>query len=90
MASRNIVLKIQFVISFAVVFGLLIRIFDFLSIVNPWLENLIILEYFKKTCNNGPVLFIITRLQYLDSLCGCLRSSGTGNETAVLSKIDEL
>ena len=45
MASRNIVLKIQFVISLAVVFELLIRIFDFLSIVNPWLENLMILEY---------------------------------------------
>ena len=53
MASRNIVLKpkyplkIQFVISFAVVFGLLIRIFDFLSIVNPCLENLMILEYYR-------------------------------------------
>lgn len=45
MASRNIVLKVQFVISFAVDFGLLIRIFDFLSIMNPCLENLMILEY---------------------------------------------
>ena len=45
MASRNIVLKVQFVITFAVDFGLLIRIFDFLSIMNPCLENLMTLEY---------------------------------------------
>ena len=51
MASRNIVLKpkyplkIQLLISFAVVFGLLIGIFDFLTIVNPSLENLMVLEY---------------------------------------------
>ena len=52
MASRNIVLKVQFVISFADFCELLIRILDFLSIVNPCLENLIILEYYKNIKEN--------------------------------------
>ena len=90
MASRNIVLKNTVCYQLCSSLRTSNQNFRFFKHCESLFRKLNDIGILKKTCNNGPVLFIITRLKYLDSLYGCLRSSGTGKETAVLSKIGEL